>query len=138
VERALEEALAGVERGTGHGPARVVHHDVEAAELLDGGVDEVLEGAGVVHIGRHHEGPAARPGHPGRDLLEVRDGAGGEHHIGSGLGQADGDAPPDPLARPGDDGNPVVEAEAVEDHCAPPPLRDSSGAARPATSGISR
>ena len=68
-------------------------------------------------------------------LLEVRLGAGRQHDMRTGLGQSDGDAPPDAEPRPGDDGDAVVDAEPIEDH---PRLRWSPRSARPATSGMSR
>ncbi len=59
---------------------------------------------------------------------------GADHDVGAGLGQADRDAATDALPAAGDDRDPAVEAEAVEDHRP----RPTCGAARPAISGRSR
>ena len=137
VEGALEEPLAGVERRPRHRPARVVHRDVEPSELLDRRLDEVLERLLLGDVGGHHERPPARRADPVGDLLEVRFGSRRQHDIGARLRQADRDAATDAETGARDDGDLIVDPEPVEDHRAPR-RAPRWGAARPATSGISR
>ena len=78
-------------------------------------LDEGAEGVGVGDVSRQGEGSPSPSPHLLGHLLEVRLGAGRQHDMRTGLGQSDGDAPPDAEPRPGDDGDAVVDAEAIED-----------------------
>ncbi len=129
VERVLELLDPRVEEGPRHRAARVVHHDVDAAELGDGAVDEPRDHAEVVHVAGEHVGPPAPvadgPGH----VLEVGRRAGRQGHVGAGGRVEPGDGRPDPLAGAGDHGDLAVEAEQVRrpvGRHAPPPWRFAS------------
>ncbi len=100
-------------------------------------VDERLELVEIQDVGGDHQRAPARLLDQARHLCEVGLGARRQHDVGTRLGQADGDAPPDAEAGARDDRHPVVEAEAVEDHPGVRPRRKGA-AARPATNGISR
>ena len=106
-------------------------------------VDQALAGLGVGHVGRHDQGPAAQVLDVPGDLLQVGHRPRRQDHVGAGLGQPDGDPPPDPEPGAGDDRHPPGDGEAVEDHAgpcvdAPRRSRCTPRAARPATRGISR
>ena len=92
--------------------------------------------ASVGDVGAHGEGAPAGLFDQPRHLVEVGRRPGRQHDVGPRLGEADGDAAADPQPGSGDDGDAVVEAEAVEDH--ERRARSSDDAARPATNGISR
>ena len=121
------EPLTGVERSSRHGPAGVVDQDVESAELLDGSGHEPLVFGFDGDVGHHDQRSSAPSTHRLGHFLQVGFGPGGQHHIGTGLGQPEGDAPSDPEARTRDDGDPAVEAEPVEDHRSAPVRSDLRG-----------
>jgi hypothetical protein len=88
--------------------ARVVDEDVQAAELLDGGPDEPLDGVVVADVRRRADGRPARLA----DLLCDRLGAllrpRVRDHVRPLLGEPLGDGLPDAAARSRDDGRPSV------------------------------
>ena len=57
------------------------------------------------------------------DVVELVGGAGGDHDVGAGLGQGERRGGPDAAPGGGDDGDTVVETEAVEQHAGTLPGR---------------
>src|SRR5207248_4898176 len=115
VERAFEEAFAGVEKWPGLGAADVVDDDVDPAELAHRRVDESVQVVGVAQIARHDRGAPTPLGDGAGDLLELFFGAGRDDDVGAGFGQGQGGRGPDTASRPGDDGCLVGQAETVEE-----------------------
>ena len=115
-QRGFERTLARLEHRAGEPAARVVHQDVDAAELADRGVDEAVQIVGDGHVGAHRETAAAACADRGRSRVDVGLGAGGTDDVGAGFGQTDRNAGADALARAGDDGDAAVESESIEDH----------------------
>ena len=71
-EAGLELILAGFEGGLGRPAARVVDQDVEASELIDGFVDEMLALLCVEHVAGDDQRAAAPSAHLLRGLFELR------------------------------------------------------------------
>ena len=123
VERALERPHVGVDERHRHRTADVVHHDVEATELGHRGVDETGDGVEVGQVGGDHHGAPAPLLHLRGDVVELVGGAGGDDDVGTGLGQSEGRRGADAAPGGGDDGDAVVETEAVEQHAGTLPGR---------------
>ena len=89
----------------------------------DRGVDQTLDRVDVGQVGGHHDRAASQLADLRRHLFELRHGAGGDHDVGAGLGERQrgggADAPPGG----GDDGDAVVETEAVDQHAGTLPGR---------------
>ena len=107
-------ADAGVQERLRHGAAGVVDDDVDAAERLDGGVHQALEGVQVAHVGDDGHGLAAGGADVGGDLVQLALGPGGQDHVGADVGVGAGDGGADAPATPGDDGHLPVESKAIE------------------------
>ena len=122
VEGLLEPVGGRVHERPGHGPADIVDHQVEAAERLPGPVDQGGHGIEIAQVGGHgHRTPPGAlylRGHLGQLL----GGPGRDHHVGTGLGQADGRGRADSPPGPGDHGHLVGQLEAIENHRMVPPL----------------
>ena len=71
-------------------------------------------------------GPPPALDHAGRRHLEVAAPPGVDDDVAAGVGQAPRDRPPDALARAGDDGDPAVEPEPVEQRSPRPTHRLST------------
>jgi hypothetical protein len=116
VEGLFESSRRGVHEGTGHGPADVVDHQVEATELIPGVVDQGGHGLEVAEVGGDDHGPAAgildQSGHCGQLVSAARR----DQHIGAGLGQAHRGGRTDAASGAGDDGHLVGHPETVENH----------------------
>ena len=96
-------------------PAGVVHPDVEAAEVVDRRLRELLGDASPAGrpvalrlVGRAHGLASATPRDVGRAARR-------DDHIGTGLGQRNRDRCADAPARTGNDGGPTIEPEQVQD-----------------------
>ena len=113
VEGALVELVDGTVGGV---RARVVHEDVDAAELRLGARDEGAQLLHAAHVGGHREGAAAEVAHGRRRLLEGLGLARREHDVGPVLGEAEGDGAADAAARAGDDGDLAGEGEIGDGH----------------------
>ena len=119
VERLLERAHRRVGDRAGHRAARVVDHDVEAAELLDRRLDEALEVVEVGDVGGEDKrAPSERADLLG-DLLELALRPGGDGHVGARLREGERRAGADATAGARDDGHAVGDAEPLE-HVTPP------------------
>ena len=116
--------------GAGHGAAGVVHEHVEPPEVLDRGVDEVLERASVF-ITSVGTASARRPSRLISAATSSRSAAVARraHDVGARFGEADGDAAADALAGAGDDRDLARRGGSGRGSCAGP----REGAARPAT-----
>ena len=87
-------------------PARVVHQHVDAAQVVDRLVDQLLALRDVAHIGDRHLGaPASGAPHLAGDPLEVLTLAAGEHHVGSMSREQQRRGSADPGASTGDHGH---------------------------------
>ena len=64
------------------GPERVVHQDVDTAELFRSGGHQAGAGVGVHDVGRDGDGAGADARHLGQDVVEGRLAAGGQHQVG--------------------------------------------------------
>jgi hypothetical protein len=103
----------------GHLVGRVVDQDVDAAQLLDGGVDDLLAGLLAPDIAGAADGPAALSLHQAHRLIGV--GFFGlqvaEHNVGAFAGEGQGDGAADPGVRPSDHrslaGEPTAAAVGV-------------------------
>ena len=91
-------------------------HDVDAAEVLDGGVDGALHVLFLAHVADHRDALAAggldvgHGGVHGAWQLGVRlGGLGQQHDVGALLGRAQRDRQPDAAAAAGDDEGAVGE-----------------------------
>ena len=62
-QRGFEVALARLQERARHPTARVVHEDVEPAELGHRGIDQARQLIGVGHVGRHRQRPPAEIAH---------------------------------------------------------------------------
>jgi len=93
------------------GDARVVDHDVEAAQLADGARHERLDLGVDRDVRGNNEGASARRLHAPCGLLEVPLRARREGHVGTGPGECHGDRAPEPAGGTGDDGNPARERQ---------------------------
>jgi hypothetical protein len=116
VERLLEVGGIGVEQRVGNGPADVVHHQVEPAELVEGVVRQRGDGVEVHGVGRHDVRPSAEGLDPAGDLLELVSAAGREHDVGARLGQGQRAPGADAASGAGDHGDLSVHPEPVEHH----------------------
>lgn len=67
----VERLLGGVHERLGHGAAGVVHHDVDAAELVHRRVHERAHGLTGAEVARHHDGPTAERLDLGGHLAEA-------------------------------------------------------------------
>jgi hypothetical protein len=112
----LEDPLARAQGRDVRRPTSVVDEDVHASEGVVGGGHEALEIGASGHIAGHGDRAPAACLHLGDNLGQVARCARGDHHVGADLGEPDGDAPADALTGPGDEGDRVVEAKAVQDH----------------------
>ena len=89
----------------------VVHHDVDTAELLDGGPHQVLQGFDIARVRRYAQRPAAQGAQMlGRLGARFRFAA-CDNHIGACAGITFGERSPDPTGAPGDDGRTPREVE---------------------------
>ena len=106
--------------------AGVVDQHVDAAELGDGGLDEVAALLPVADVARHREGaPTEGPhlvGHP-LALVEL---AAGDHDVGARLGEAERHRPTEALAAAGDHDDLVVDPERRDGHATPAAVRSSA------------
>ena len=93
----------------------VVHQDVHPPECFSRGADQRLAVIRVGDVGTDRQRVAAHRLHQragvGQSLLAPR----AEHHVGARLGEGMGERDAEAAGRAGDDGDPVVESEAVED-----------------------
>ena len=105
--------LARRRHGGAH--AGVVDQHVDAAEPVGGRRGERAARVGVAHVGGYGQRlPAGLLDEPhGRG--EAVGPAGGDHDVRAGLRQGARDRHAQPGGRPGDDGDPAVETEPVED-----------------------
>ena len=115
-EGLLQEARRRVEQRPRHRPAHVVHDDVEAAELGEGGLGQRGHEVEVGEVAGHDDGAAADRldllGHGAQLVL----GAGGQHDVGARLGQRHRGGGADAAPAGGDDGDLVGDEESIEDH----------------------
>ena len=115
-EGLLQEAGRGVEQRPRHGAAHVVDDDVEAAELVEGRLGQGGHEVEVGQVAGHDDGAAAG----GLDLLghgaQLVLGAGGQHDVGTRLGQRHRGGGADAAPAGGDDGDLVGDEESIEDH----------------------
>ena len=116
VEGLLEEAWRGVEQGTGHGAPQVVDDDVNAAQLVLGGLGQRAHEVDIGEIAHDHNGPAPGGLDLHRHLAQLLLGPGGQDDVGTRFGQGHRGGGADATATPGDDGYLVGHAEVVEDH----------------------
>ena len=96
-------------------------------------VDEPLQIVGDGHVGRHGQPAPTAGSHRGCGRLDVGFGARRAHDVGAGLGEGDRGRGPDALARTGDDRDPTVEPELIEDHG-----RNANGPVSPALRSVAR
>ena len=115
-EGVLQEARSGLHERRGHGATDIVDDDVEPAELLLGSRDENGRRFGIRSVQRQCDGAPAGGSDRGRDLVELRLGTGGDHHVSASLGESDRDGRTEPAARAGDDGDAVGQRKGVKDH----------------------
>ena len=113
--RSRKRALVSM-AARGMAPPALLTSDVDPPELLGRRLHQALELIELGHVGGHDERPAAQGPDPCRHLVEVRLGPRRQDDVGPGLGQPDGDPPPDAEPGAGDDGHPAVEPETIEDH----------------------
>ena len=112
LEDEVELLVGHVEQHLVAGDAGVVDHDVEPAELVDGGLEHRLGGGALPHVAGHDE----RLDPDGADLLGRLLRCAGEvveHDVGAGVGQREGLGPAEPGACTGDDGDPALEGQRV-------------------------
>ena len=113
----VEDLLPGVGGDVldhlGQGGGSVVDHDVDAAEALDGGVDEGPKVVGLAEVGGNSQSQAAHGLECGLGLGAGVGLAAGHDHVGAGRGEAFGDGAPDAPGAPGDDGHPAREVEEL-------------------------
>ena len=76
---------------------------------------QTFEILGDHHVGDDGQRPPAAFTDLGDRRVEIRPGPGGGHDVGPGVGEAEGDAPPDASSRTGDDGDLVGEQESIEE-----------------------
>ena len=116
MEGVLEAGDVGLHELPRHPAADVVHHDVEPAEGVDGGLRERGHLVEVGQVGGHDDRLAAQGLHLRGDLVQLVLRAGGQDDVGAGLGEREGAGGPDPAAGSGDDRDPVVETKSLEHH----------------------
>ena len=102
-------------RRVGGADAGVVDEDVDAPELLDGGVDERLAVLGLGDVGGDRDRAAARRLDELLGLLELLDAPRAERDVGAGLSQRLGERHPEAGRGAGDDRDLVVQPEPVQD-----------------------
>ena len=115
-EGLLQEARRGVEQRPRHGAAHVVDDDVEPAELAERRLGQRGDEVEVGQVAGHHDGPTAGGLHLLGDGTQLVLGAGGQHDVGSRLGQRDRGGGADAAPAGGDDGDLVGDEESIEDH----------------------
>jgi len=124
VEGLLEKAGRRVQESPRHGPAHVVHHDVEPAEFLVGRRGQRGHGLEVVQVGLDHEDPPPGRFDPAGHLGQLVLGPGRDDDVTPGLGQGQSRARPDPTSGPGDHRHLIRETKTVQNHrrspCRPP------------------
>ena len=117
VERLLQIVRVGVEQGVGDGPADVVHHDVQAAELVVRRVGERRRPTRASSGSRAPRAHAARPPRPARrpssSWSSVR---GRQQHVGPRLRQRHRRRRPDATTGSRDDRDLPVHPEPVQNH----------------------
>ena len=100
--------------GNGGADAGVVDQNVDPAEHAHGGVDELAAVVWTRHVGAYRDGPSAgvfdKLAGARQPILSTR----AECHVGAGLGQRDGEVDAEPAGCAGDDRDPIVDAEAIE------------------------
>ncbi|MDY7104812.1 MAG: PQQ-binding-like beta-propeller repeat protein [Actinomycetota bacterium] len=120
----VDHPLPGLERVPEPADTGVVAHHVHGAEPADGLVAQPLDRGGVAHVGRHGQRLDARRLDGLRRRLEVGHLHVGEHDVHPGPGEALGERPAHPRARPRHDGGlphelvhlllpPVLRSDAV-------------------------
>ena len=124
VERALEGRHVGVDERHRHRAADVVHDDVEPAELVDRGVDQALDRAEIGEVGGHDDRAATELLRPARRRRRAATAVRAAittsaPRLGEGERRRGADAAPGG----GDDGDAVVETEAVQEHAGTLPGR---------------
>ncbi len=107
----LRRLAGGRHRGADAG---VVDQDVDPAELLDGGVDEVLAGGGIGDVGAHRDGLATGAFHQRLRLGQPVDPAGAERHVRAGLGERLREGDTESGRRAGHDRHLAVEPVQVQ------------------------
>ena len=119
-------------RRVGGPDAGVVDEDVDAPELLDGGVDERLAVLGLGDVGGDRDRPPARRLDELLGLLQLLDAPRAERDVGAGLSQRLGERHPEARRGSGDDRDLAVQLEPVQDSHARGPYPPGA-AARHAT-----
>src|SRR3546814_4740227 len=98
--------------------AGVVHQDVDAAQLFDGGRDQAMHRRGPRHVGAVVHRPyavfALDAGSDRLDLAVFAEAV--EHDVGAQAGQGLGNAEADAAGGPGDDGDLASQRRRSEEH----------------------
>ncbi len=89
--------------------AGVVDQEVDATEGVERPGDDAVNVPRVGHVAREGQGATPLRAHDIGDRLQRGLAAAARHHVGSDLGQLDGDRAPDPLTRPCHDRHAVAE-----------------------------
>jgi hypothetical protein len=100
-----------LDRVVGHLEGGVVDEHVEAAELVDGALDQLPAVRLVADVAAHDHGPP--PGvldEPARLLGVLVLGEVGDEHVGALAGEGEGHGAADPRIRPGHERDPVGQA----------------------------
>lgn len=98
----------------------VVRDDVEATEVHDGRVDQLIKSLELTHVACYHQGVAAERLHVGGNLVELLLGPGDDGHVGAGLGERSGAGRADPSSGASDHRHPVGQIEAVQQYACSP------------------
>jgi hypothetical protein len=94
------------------GDAGIAHHDVETAQGVQGGRDQMRQRGAVGHVAGH-AGHAELRGHGGRigSILA------GDGHLRAGRDHRLGNGPADAAGRAGDQGHLAIQAERIAHLC---------------------